>query len=287
MSKRKLGDPSGPYCNPFTSQIAGPSVKRARADSGPQLRRRRVQNIQSMSSKVSKITKNSERLKTKGAEKKTSDTEVDHVMSLTYANDSTGNFHVLHTGPRVSQGNANYQRQGQKIQVKSVHTRLRILVHPTDTLAAKQQAETYVRLIGFIDYQTPTNSGILDPNDLLANVLTGSYREDGFRNMFFNTRFRTLVDEVVALQEMFSGDAMFAMREYNFKLDLPVQYSESNITNTTNWADVQDGVGFTENSIRWVAITSPAFPHLPGDPGPSTNIRVEVKAMSRYRYTDN
>lgn len=209
------------------------------------------------------------RFQPKGPEKKCKDAPLtDDSFPINGDPVDTANFKNILKGPDIAQGPALDERIGKRITIKKIHGRFQFDARRTG--AGATTADAWLRLICVVDYQT--NGSAIVATDLIREDNKNRFNVLGYRNMFASTRFRTLVDDFFPLTESFTADAPFAIREYNFKVNIPIHYSGA----TGNEAER------TENSIRWILIGySPA-----GVAGGDT-LTITTDCMTRYRYTDN
>lgn len=210
------------------------------------------------------------RFQPKGPEKK--------VLDVALSNDShpidgsqtnLSNFRVLTSGPTIPQGTDMTERIGKKITLKKIHARFQFRTSLTDN-GGTTTGDAWMRLICVIDYQT--NGATIVPTDLIRFGNQGAFDVYGYRNMFASTRFRTLVDDFFPMTESFSADAPYAIREYNFKLNLPIMYGG------VTGAEAER----TENSIRWILIG-----YSPAGTNGGDILRILTDCIVRYRYSDN
>jgi hypothetical protein len=221
--------------------------------------------------------KTGERLKTKGPEKKTLDEPIDQAHTVVDSGfTSTTNFIDLAQGPYINQGSDLNQRVGARVRLRNINARLlfRPAVFDGNTVqfGGNICKEMLVRVICVVDYQS--NGAAVTATDLLVLDNTSTFSVFAMRNMRNSTRFRTLVDDTFSLHEMFTGDTMYAHREYNFKVDIPILFNAQNNVGQAN---------MTENSIRWFIVCLPPFT----DPALGANtLQLHTDGVFRYRYRD-
>lgn len=190
--------------------------------------------------------------------------------------------------PVIKEGNTSYERQGRMITLKKCNFRITLRSYLEKTATAPDPTATLgayiVRVIIVIDFQANSEATSNAFNSLLGVNKSGTTERyfDSFRNMSASTRFKTLVDQTIPMNEMYDGDDYVGHLNYNFKMNLPVTFG----TTTLAPAPTADTC-FTQNCIRVFIIgaTTKEAAHDVSNNWAYPMVSADVHG--RFRYTDS
>lgn len=165
----------------------------------------------------------------------------------------------------IEEGTAPHKRIGRNVVLKRLSMRFMFFAGSTPP------KNGFIRILILADFQA--NGEALDLTKILqkSDGTSPATKFFDFRNMTVSNRYKTVVDEIYPMRELYDGDRFEMFKEYHLNLNLPLTY--------------KTGLGTYDNllvnNLRAFFITYDNTLTAAGQAA------LEIRGTARFRFSDN